>query len=151
MSGGEQTMNNVLISKLDIANYRGLNNVVIDGLSNINIFVGANNCGKTSVLEAVKILEDPTNFGKFLQLALLRAHASSDAKNKNLVHYVTNIFQKIDVITNPATSQTTTGFLIKKSECLKSFILNTKVLNGMNGIVGNSNNIYIILPESLNQ
>lgn len=88
-------MNNVLISKLDIANYRGLNNVVIDGLSNINIFVGANNCGKTSVLEAVKILEDPTNFGKFLQLALLRAHASSDAKNKNLVHYVTNIFQKV--------------------------------------------------------
>lgn len=62
-----------------------------------------------------------------------------------------NIFQKIDVITNPATSQTTTGFLIKKSECLKSFILNTKVLNRMNGIVGNSNNIYIILPESLNQ
>lgn len=62
-----------------------------------------------------------------------------------------NIFQEINVITNPATSQTTTGFLIKKSECLKSFILNTKVLNGMNGIVGNSNNIYIILPESLNQ
>ena len=88
--------NNVIISKLDIANFRGLNNVVIDGLSNINIFVGANNCGKTSVLEAVKILGEPTNFGKFLQLALSRAHASSEAKNKNLVHYVTNIFQKTD-------------------------------------------------------
>lgn len=89
-------MNDVLISKLDIANYRGLNNVVIDGLSNINIFVGANNCGKTSVLEVVKILGEPTNFGRFMQLALLRAHASPDAKNKNLVHYVTNIFQKAD-------------------------------------------------------
>ena len=88
--------NDVIISKLDITNYRGLNNVTIDGLSNINIFVGANNCGKTSVLETVKILGEPTNFGKFLQLALLRAHASSDAKNKNLVHYVTNIFQKAD-------------------------------------------------------
>lgn len=87
---------NVIISKLDIANFRGLNNVVIDGLSNINIFVGANNCGKTSVLEVVKILGEPTNFGKFLHLALFRSHASSDAKNKNLVHYVTNIFQKVD-------------------------------------------------------
>lgn len=88
--------NNVIISKLNIANFRGLNNVVIDDLSNINIFVGANNCGKTSVLEAVKILGEPTNFGKFLHLALLRSHASSAAKNKNLIHYVTNIFQKVD-------------------------------------------------------
>ena len=87
---------NVLISKLDIANFRGLNNVIIDGLSNINIFVGANNCGKTSVLEAVKILGEPTNFGKFLQLALLRSHASAATKNKNLTHYVANIFQKVD-------------------------------------------------------
>ena len=88
--------NNVIITKLDIANFRGLNNVVIDGLSNINIFVGANNCGKTSVLEAVKILGEPTNFGKFLQLALFRSHASAAVKNKNLIHYVANIFQKVD-------------------------------------------------------
>ena len=94
--GGGQMKNNVIITKLDIANFRGLNNVVIDGLSNINIFVGANNCGKTSVLETVKILGEPTNFGKFLQLALFRSHASAAVKNKNLIHYVANIFQKVD-------------------------------------------------------
>ena len=87
---------NILINKLHISNFRGLNNVVIDNLSNVNIFVGANNCGKTTVLEAVKYLGEPTNFGRFLQLALLRAHASAEAKNKHLVHYVSNIFQKVD-------------------------------------------------------
>ena len=84
----------VLIEELNIENYRGLTNVKIPGLSHINIFVGKNNCGKTSVLEVVKLLSEPTNFGRFLQLALMRARPTSAARQKNLIQYVTNIFQK---------------------------------------------------------
>ena len=88
--------NKVLIEELNIGNYRGLNNVKIPGLSNINIFVGTNNCGKTSVLEVVKLLAEPTNFGRFLQLALMRARPSASARVKNIVQYVTNILQKTE-------------------------------------------------------
>lgn len=88
--------NKVLIEELNIGNYRGLNNVKIPGLSNINIFVGTNNCGKTSVLEVVKLLAEPTNFGRFLQLALMRARPSASVRVKNIVQYVTNIFQKTE-------------------------------------------------------
>ena len=88
--------NNVLIEELKIENYRGLNNVTIPSLSHINIFVGNNNCGKTSVLEAVKLLGEPTNIGRVLQLALLRAHPSASARIKNIVQYVTTIFQKTE-------------------------------------------------------
>ena len=76
MHGVISVGNNVLIEELKIENYRGLNNVTIPSLSHINIFVGNNNCGKTSVLEAVKLLGEPTNIGRVLQLALLRAHPS---------------------------------------------------------------------------
>lgn len=96
MHGVISVGNNVLIEELKIENYRGLNNVTIPSLSHINIFVGNNNCGKTSVLEAVKLLGEPTNIGRVLQLALLRAHPSASARIKNIVQYVTTIFQKTE-------------------------------------------------------
>ncbi|MEO1785208.1 AAA family ATPase [Thermodesulfobium sp. 4217-1] len=45
-----------MFKKLSIENFRGFNKFSIDGLSDINIFTGANGCGKTSVLEAVFLL-----------------------------------------------------------------------------------------------
>ena len=53
-------MNKLLvIDGLKIDNFRGLNDLVIDDFSNVNIFVGANNSGKTSALEALKLLGSP--------------------------------------------------------------------------------------------
>ena len=94
--GGICVEKNVLIEELNIENYRGLNNVIIPALSNINIFVGNNNCGKTSVLESVKLMGEPTNIGRILQLATLRAHPTTSAKIRNIVQYVTSIFQKTE-------------------------------------------------------
>ena len=47
------------ISSLDIKCFRGLKNLKLDDLSNINIFVGGNNSGKTSVLELLKLMSAP--------------------------------------------------------------------------------------------
>jgi predicted ATPase len=47
------------IEKLTIDGFRGLDHVEIDGLTRVNLFVGVNNAGKTSVLEAVYLLEEP--------------------------------------------------------------------------------------------
>jgi len=41
---------------LTIENYRGIRKLHLDGLRSINVLVGKNNCGKTSVLEAAYLL-----------------------------------------------------------------------------------------------
>lgn len=50
-----------MFSKLTIDNYRGIRHAEIDGLTQVNIFFGKNNCGKSSVLEAVFLLCDQSN------------------------------------------------------------------------------------------
>jgi len=41
------------LESLSIDSFRGLKNLELDGLSRVNLFVGPNNSGKTSVLEAI--------------------------------------------------------------------------------------------------
>ena len=43
-----------IISRLMVEKFRGINNLKIDNLNRINLFVGDNNCGKTSVMEALQ-------------------------------------------------------------------------------------------------
>ena len=46
-----------MFSSLDIQGYRGLNAFSLSGLGRINLLVGTNNCGKTSILECIELLE----------------------------------------------------------------------------------------------
>ena len=41
------------ISQVNIASYRGLSNIEIGGLADVNVFLGPSNSGKTSALEAI--------------------------------------------------------------------------------------------------
>lgn len=50
------------IEKINIKNYRGIQDLSISGLTNINILVGDNNAGKTSLLEAIQIFSNPTMY-----------------------------------------------------------------------------------------
>lgn len=45
-----------MIQTLRLENYRGFEQYELRGLSKVNLLVGPNNCGKTSVLEAVQLL-----------------------------------------------------------------------------------------------
>lgn len=47
--------------KLSIVNFRGFDNLLIDDFANVNVFVGANNVGKTSILEAIFMLAGMSN------------------------------------------------------------------------------------------
>ena len=44
------------LKKLEITNFRGLRDVSLDNLGLVNVLVGGNNVGKTTVLEAVFLL-----------------------------------------------------------------------------------------------
>lgn len=46
----------MLFHQLELENYRGFQRYRLDGLARVNLLVGKNNCGKTSILEAVQIL-----------------------------------------------------------------------------------------------
>lgn len=50
-----------MISELFIESYRGLHNLKLDSLGKVNIIAGANNTGKTSILEVIKSLEAPND------------------------------------------------------------------------------------------
>lgn len=53
-------MENIHINSLNIETYRGIKNLKLDRFTGVNILTGNNNSGKTSVLELLKTLIDPT-------------------------------------------------------------------------------------------
>lgn len=77
------------ISKLNVKAFRGIKNLCLDDLSLINILVGSNNCGKTSLLEAIKIMENPEDLGSILRVASGRRTMNND----NFLRVANSIFQ----------------------------------------------------------
>jgi len=60
------------ISEIGINSYRSIKNFHLDDLADINIFVGENNCGKTSLLEAIQILNRPDDIGNIIMVTRQR-------------------------------------------------------------------------------
>lgn len=50
-----------MIRKLEINKFRGFEKYKIDNIGQINLLVGTNNCGKTSILEAIRLLKSKGN------------------------------------------------------------------------------------------
>ena len=70
--------------QLEIENFRGIKSLEIDDLARVNLFVGRNNCGKTSVLEAAFLLTGMSNPALIPRIENSRGlffNESSDLKN----------------------------------------------------------------------
>ena len=67
----------IYIQNLHVHTFRGIRNLMAEDLNHINLIVGDNNCGKTSVLEALLMLRDPANFSNVLRVARLRDQDNS--------------------------------------------------------------------------
>jgi predicted ATPase len=50
-----------MLKNIKIEGYRGFRELSVEGLGLVNLFVGQNNCGKTSILEAAQILASEKN------------------------------------------------------------------------------------------
>ena len=46
----------IYITELNISQFRGINKLEMKNIGDVNLLLGNNNVGKTSVLEAIKIL-----------------------------------------------------------------------------------------------
>lgn len=65
---------NQVFDQLQIKGYRGFKTVELSQLGQINIFVGDNNSGKTSLLEAISILCNPLDPFKWLEVSQRRVY-----------------------------------------------------------------------------
>jgi hypothetical protein len=48
-----------MYQSIDIEKFRGFGKLALDGLGRVNLVVGKNNMGKTSLLEAIALVSDP--------------------------------------------------------------------------------------------
>jgi len=60
------------IKNINIKKYRGLKNLELKDFKDINLFIGENNTGKTSILEVLNILSEPSNLGTFIKTSRIR-------------------------------------------------------------------------------
>ena len=63
-----------LFESLRISGYRGFEQIELSSLGQVNIFVGNNNSGKTSILEAVSIVCNPLDPFQWLEVAQRRLY-----------------------------------------------------------------------------
>ncbi len=66
------------LDSIVIDRFRGLRKLTLDGLGPINILVGANNSGKTSVLEAISILCNPYHPSEWIAMVRRRDFGGLD-------------------------------------------------------------------------
>ena len=60
------------LKKLYIDRYRGIKNLKVEELKSVNLVVGDNNCGKTSVLEAMQLLRTSGSLANVYRIARQR-------------------------------------------------------------------------------
>lgn len=59
----------IYIRSCNIKAYRGIKDLDIDSLGDVNIIVGNNNSGKTSLLEAIRVLANPSDYTNIIKIA----------------------------------------------------------------------------------
>lgn len=64
-----------MIKSFQIEGFRGIQNLSVNKLNRVNLIVGDNNSGKTSVLEALQLLRNPSQLSNLYKVARLREGA----------------------------------------------------------------------------
>ena len=81
---------------IEIKNFRGIDHLKINDLSRVNVFVGQNNSGKSSILEAIHLLTGMSN--PDMPLNLNRIRTRNYYSNFKDIFY---LFHNMDVKTSP--------------------------------------------------
>ncbi len=84
-----------MFSSLEIKNFRGIEVLKIEGLKNINLFVGKNNSGKTTILEALFLISGPTNPKLPIAINKLREFQKMDEDGFSVLFH--NLITKMEI------------------------------------------------------
>jgi AAA15 family ATPase/GTPase len=86
-----------MYTNINIENFRGIANLKIDDLREINLFVGKNNCGKTSVIESLFLLTGPVNAELPLRINAFRGYNFIEENTWRLLFHNLNIGKYIRI------------------------------------------------------
>ncbi|HEY4329851.1 MAG TPA: AAA family ATPase [Phycisphaerae bacterium] len=81
-----------MLSKVEIKNYRGFPSYRMEGLAQVNLLVGKNNSGKTSLLEAVQFLASGGDPGTLDEAAQRRGELISPQPDRSPLVEVSHFF-----------------------------------------------------------
>jgi hypothetical protein len=70
-----------MITSLRLSNFRAFESLTIEGLEQVNLLVGRNNCGKTTVLEAVALLATEGSLAVLLDIVARRGELIAPPKD----------------------------------------------------------------------
>lgn len=76
------------INKFFIEYYRGINNLKIEQLNQVNLIVGDNNCGKTSLLEALQLFGTSGNLANVYRIARQRESTFGVSSNSIYENFI---------------------------------------------------------------
>jgi AAA15 family ATPase/GTPase len=118
------------INKLRIDSYRGITGLNLNEFGDINILLGDNNCGKTSLLEVIQILSRPVDFNNIVMVARQRdRHKMIPFFYPNYYDSFLNIFNKSNEIMQISFGLTdcngTTSNVMLNGGVLKSLLTNS--------------------------
>ena len=68
-----------MINSFSIISFRGIRGLNINKLKRVNLILGDNNCGKTSILEALFLLRNVSDFSNVIKASRLRKNPSETA------------------------------------------------------------------------
>ncbi|MCY2996071.1 MAG: DUF2813 domain-containing protein [Planctomycetota bacterium] len=95
-----------MLTQLKIERFRGILSLTLEDFSNVNVFVGENSAGKTSVLESVALVANPTNPTLSTRLGIWRELPPPSAANDDAI---SSLFHRCDVSLEPSFEFTVDG------------------------------------------
>lgn len=84
-----------MIEKFTIENFKKFKKIYLENLSRINIFVGVNNVGKTTILEAIMGFASGWNLSSILNLSVWRRFYLAQGNSYQLAELMLNAFNNI--------------------------------------------------------
>ena len=93
-----------MFERLTIRNYRGLNDLTIQGLGGINVFTGKNNAGKTTLLEAIWLLCGAGNARMAANKHVIRDQDRAKSPRSWAETYWKPLFSELDTNRDPEVS-----------------------------------------------
>ena len=113
---------------LKIQNFRGIGKLEIEDFGKVNLFVGKNNCGKTSVLESLYILTGPVNAELPMRTNLFRGYNLIEENTWRLIFNNLNIESYVSISGNLENPSETRNIKIR-TKTSPSYVVETKTID----------------------
>lgn len=86
-----------MFKSIEIEHFRGISHAKIDGLKEVNIFFGKNNCGKSSLLDAIFLISGLSNPKLPININLLRNYLRFEPSDLALDFYTLDTSRPIKI------------------------------------------------------